>query len=575
MRLTRCGLLIFAVLSTGVALASGTFTQVEKSSSSLTYYQNSTTTQTFGYVQWVDDDVSTGTPMPLIISFPGIKEHWKSGESDSSNLGRLAKKLPARLFKNAVGDPQGEGVPYPDAAETYMHDYLDGQNVLFLSPQRNSNAQWNEKEVRDVVKWALGLAASGNWDRAADVDPRRVYLVGLSAGSQGIHKFMNEMVEAQKIAGVMVVATRWKVLPSEGDLLGALVPYWALSRESDVYSGEALPDPVHGNGVSQAIYSTNNLASYLNSAAPDVYSVSPITGFRTASYDVASNSWTAFTSAHDVSDTSVVGPKLTLRQNKSGTTNQHDAWMWAYVDEGDTTNGYIGEKTFGWLLSQRKPGGNIGYWPFNYEANLGASTLDWSGQLHAGLLQGSFTLPGDRSTGQDGLDHGALYLNAGRFVEVASTGDLSTLKKNFTVCAWVRPVTDDAVVRGIVTKGDGSSRLFAISVEDKTLRFDYDTNITTYGDADSLTQGTGWHHVAVSVDNGVHVKLYVDGEQQGTTFQANGGVPAAPNAEPLLFGALTGGGSPTGTFKGHVDDVQVFSPALTLAEINDAMSGDL
>jgi hypothetical protein len=87
-----------------------------------------------------------------------------------------------------------------------------------------------------------------------------------------------------------------------------------------------------------------------------------------------------------------------------------------------------------------------------------------------------------------------------------------------------------------------------------------------------------WYHVAVVADGITQVKIYLNGSLETTTFDPN--TTSANGSEWfadiswvsdydhfLSIGALRRGGSPEGFFEGKIDDIRIYSRALTDAEI--------
>ncbi|WP_194866655.1 LamG-like jellyroll fold domain-containing protein [Pseudoalteromonas sp. PPB1] len=81
-----------------------------------------------------------------------------------------------------------------------------------------------------------------------------------------------------------------------------------------------------------------------------------------------------------------------------------------------------------------------------------------------------------------------------------------------------------------------------------------------------LTTGR-WYHAAVVVDwEGSALTMYLDGNQVGTT--ALGTKRNLNNHVPLRIGAYSSTDTTTNTFKGHIDDVAIWTRALSKDEIN-------
>ncbi|MGB7923587.1 MAG: Calx-beta domain-containing protein [Pyrinomonadaceae bacterium] len=136
-----------------------------------------------------------------------------------------------------------------------------------------------------------------------------------------------------------------------------------------------------------------------------------------------------------------------------------------------------------------------------------------------------------------------------------------------TIDAWVYVAADadTSGQYGIVNKyksiggpNDGS-RSYELFVDNKKLSFrSSNCDVLSTGE---LTFGQ-WNHVAATFANPGQCQLYING-QADNSQTATGSIQ--PNAEPLSIGAREGGDN--FFFKGQIDEVELFSRALTATEI--------
>ena len=78
-----------------------------------------------------------------------------------------------------------------------------------------------------------------------------------------------------------------------------------------------------------------------------------------------------------------------------------------------------------------------------------------------------------------------------------------------------------------------------------------------------------WHHVAGTYD-GTTVRLYLDGVEQGTGTVTAGNLKyGLSTTNDLFFGRFNSPGFCALTFNGEIDEVEIFSRALTAAEVRD------
>jgi hypothetical protein len=202
----------------------------------------------------------------------------------------------------------------------------------------------------------------------------------------------------------------------------------------------------------------------------------------------------------------------------------------------------------------------VAHWTFDAPAD--GRVADVSGKGNAGTLVGG-PIP---TAGRIG---GALQFDGRRsHVAVAHSASLS-FTGPFTIAAWIKPVgaSDPNMARAIVEKWDGPT---SDSMSGYLLR------ITTKGHGHFMVRdGTKysevasvkpipidvWTHLAATFD-GTNVKLYVNGVLDRTMSST---VSPAASTAPLRIGM--GGGGGAHYFNGSIDDVRLYSRALSLEEI--------
>jgi YVTN family beta-propeller protein len=209
------------------------------------------------------------------------------------------------------------------------------------------------------------------------------------------------------------------------------------------------------------------------------------------------------------------------------------------------------------------PSGLVGLWGFDEAA--GATALDSSGQ------------------GNDGtFENGAVRAASGFFGKSAETngsagnvnlGGLDVAGDQITIMGWVNADDFGTSDARIVSKSTGSGEqdhIWMISTySGQRLRFRLSTNGTTHtliGDGGSLTAGA-WTHATASYD-GATMRLYLNGAEVGSRAKS-GNIDVDPAVNAWVGGNP---GSNNQVFDGRIDELKIFSRALTPAEISAEMA---
>jgi galactose oxidase-like protein/concanavalin A-like lectin/glucanase superfamily protein/Kelch motif protein len=185
-----------------------------------------------------------------------------------------------------------------------------------------------------------------------------------------------------------------------------------------------------------------------------------------------------------------------------------------------------------------------------------------------GFDEGSGGIAGDSSGNRNaGTVVGAAWTTQGRFgsalvfngTSSRVTGPSVSLGPAFTLMAWVLNPTRTAYETMITV---GGSRDFYLGTGVPTFWTGSDN--LAFGNA--IADGV-WHHVAV-VSDGATVRAYVDGDPAGTPSTVALGAASGS----LQVGAWILGTDSTDYFAGTIDEVRVYSRALTQGEIQTVMT---
>ena len=201
----------------------------------------------------------------------------------------------------------------------------------------------------------------------------------------------------------------------------------------------------------------------------------------------------------------------------------------------------------------------IGWW--RLDDGSGMTAADFSGNGNDGALQGN----PQWVTGQVG---GALQFNGvDEYVEVPHA-DILTVDNEVTIMAWInaeRHTNPGENWQGIMAKGNPRSYSLYTEVG-QSLHF----STGGVGTVSSMDVPLNeWVHVCAQVISGGH-QYYINGEDAGTGGSGIS-LPGAADTATVLIGDARDGNR---EFLGMMDDVRIYSRALTQEEVQLAMSGE-
>ena len=149
-------------------------------------------------------------------------------------------------------------------------------------------------------------------------------------------------------------------------------------------------------------------------------------------------------------------------------------------------------------------------------------------------------------------------------VPIAGTEDFFNFYEDtFTASAWIRTgYVNGSVWPAVVSKGPqaGTGYFVALDGESEVVTEVDGTRI--YTDGPVVADGQ-WHMVSLTFDGSVQ-RIYVDGVLQATSDVT--AADASANTAPVVLAAWDLG-SPDADFEGNIDDVKIYSYALTTTEV--------
>ncbi len=208
-----------------------------------------------------------------------------------------------------------------------------------------------------------------------------------------------------------------------------------------------------------------------------------------------------------------------------------------------------------------------GWWTFDAADISGNQVSDRSGNGLNGALYNAAAVAGKSNQALS-------FSGAGSYVAVPNSASLQ-LTHDLTLTAWIKTgVTNQT--QDFISKYDftGSEYGYILQVSSGgTLNLHVGGNNLAGGSRDAgdtrvITDGQ-WHHVAVVITLGQNVTFYVDGIAASAQPQVTA---ATGNAATLYLGTFPGAynGLP---FTGALDEVRIYSRALTATEVGSVVNG--
>jgi TM2 domain-containing membrane protein YozV len=203
------------------------------------------------------------------------------------------------------------------------------------------------------------------------------------------------------------------------------------------------------------------------------------------------------------------------------------------------------------------PSGLVAAWGFN--EGTGTTVADVSGNNNTGTITGA-------TWSTQGRFGGALTFNGTSNVVVVNSAPSLNLTAAMTVSAWVYPTASQSGWRTIVQRQVDAYFLHASNSAGALRPAGGGTfnGTNTYVGGPSAIAVNTWTHLAVTYD-GATIRLFVNGTQVATTPQTGS---IETNTNPLRIGGNTYGEY----FQGRIDDVRIYSRALTATDIQSDMA---
>lgn len=205
----------------------------------------------------------------------------------------------------------------------------------------------------------------------------------------------------------------------------------------------------------------------------------------------------------------------------------------------------------------------VSHWTF--DESSGSTAYDSTG-LYDGTLAGGATFVGG------GISGNAISLSkaSGSLVNMGTSFPGFT-SGDFSLVAWVKTTTTaaDSIFLSKHASGSGNGYFFNINTTgifgqaNKAMFYQSTAAGTEPISTTTVNNGT-WHQIVGVHVAGGNTQIFVDGAPAERTKTSSAIIA---NTAPFIIGGLSSSGTPTATFDGLVDDVQVYNQALTSSEI--------
>lgn len=184
---------------------------VSTAPSSARHTKHVATAQTQGYWEYLPADYACGGLRPLLVFLHGIGEN---GDGSSAELDKNLANGPPRLISRDAWPAE--------------------RPFVVLSPQHPGGGCPTAAEIHAFITYAIG---------AYRVDPKRVYLTGLSCGAIGSWGYLGTYLDEQIAALVAIAGDGVSAWNAKHCDLGK-VPIWAFHGDADgtvAFSGSQVP----------------------------------------------------------------------------------------------------------------------------------------------------------------------------------------------------------------------------------------------------------------------------------------------------------------------------------------------
>lgn len=213
--------------------------------------------------------------------------------------------------------------------------------------------------------------------------------------------------------------------------------------------------------------------------------------------------------------------------------------------------------------------GLVGYWKF--DETSGTTAADVSGHNQNGTHTNSPTISSTVPSTYFSNARSISFDGTNDYVSIPDSSPLDVT--NITISFWTKlDTTSQTDGAGFVCKGDGGGgEVWCIDVSGSIMRFYFWSGGSAYASASTSVLTTDWTHVAATYDGSTSV-IYINGTPEDTD---NHGVSLDTNNHVVSIGARQSGGADYDyAIDGLIDDVRIYSRALSSTEVGELAAGN-
>lgn len=244
-----------------------------------------------------------------------------------------------------------------------------------------------------------------------------------------------------------------------------------------------------------------------------------------------------------------------------------------------TANQVTEDMNAGHPLGGSPIGSQLLYWKF--DENTATTAHDSVGN-YTGTLACGGTSCINPSWKNDGKINGALYFSSstgmrGAMVTAPSVNMGSTVGDSLTVTMWVKPVSTETNYGWLLRNGHSNDENYSIKLVNLTggkyavgTEYNSDSTFRNLNGTQKVVPQDQWSHLAVVFTNGVNMKIYLNGTYVETVNWT--GSPSVASTTDFNIGGHNG--TTNQFFGGYIDDVKVYSSALSADEVKIDMNAN-